>query len=446
MVGLSYPGISQLFVAQLRPPHLAAIAPLSVIDDTIRGTLAPGRHPQHRLRGRRGRRIASTTRSPRPAAARRGRPTASTPATRRASRTRRCTARRPTSSQTIETQQYWTDAIGLPLSPEHFVQQDQRAGVPRRRLAGRADRRLLRQPARPVHRDEGGAGSPRRTAATPIRSIPTVFARWVQFLSIFVAQKVPQQTALTSARRVDDRAARRSARPRRCRPTRSSNVTTLRAGEAAVRDVPARAHPVRERRRRRRRARPRRASKPTSRRGRCRGTTATPWYFGADGTLVDDARRARPAPTRTCTTRRTRTTRRLPADSQSAPWAKLPAFGLEAARGRAPRSRTRPRRSRNDATVIGNASVDLWLKSTAPDTDLQVTITEVRPDGKEMYVQNGWLRASHRALAPDATELRPTHPFTEGRRGAAARRRSSSARASRCSRSRTCSAPARASA
>ncbi len=42
MVGLSYPGISQLFVAQLRPPHLAAIAPLSVIDDTITGTLAPG--------------------------------------------------------------------------------------------------------------------------------------------------------------------------------------------------------------------------------------------------------------------------------------------------------------------------------------------------------------------------------------------------------------------
>ena len=42
MVGLSYPGISQLFVAQLEPPHLAAIAPLSVISDTGRGTLYPG--------------------------------------------------------------------------------------------------------------------------------------------------------------------------------------------------------------------------------------------------------------------------------------------------------------------------------------------------------------------------------------------------------------------
>ncbi len=36
MVGLSYPGISQLYVAATRPPHLAAITPLSVIDDLWR--------------------------------------------------------------------------------------------------------------------------------------------------------------------------------------------------------------------------------------------------------------------------------------------------------------------------------------------------------------------------------------------------------------------------
>ncbi len=42
MVGLSYPGIAQLFVASTRPPSLAAITPLSVYDDTARGTLAPG--------------------------------------------------------------------------------------------------------------------------------------------------------------------------------------------------------------------------------------------------------------------------------------------------------------------------------------------------------------------------------------------------------------------
>ena len=42
MVGISYPGISQLFVGQTQPPHLAALAPLSVIADTFRSTLYPG--------------------------------------------------------------------------------------------------------------------------------------------------------------------------------------------------------------------------------------------------------------------------------------------------------------------------------------------------------------------------------------------------------------------
>ena len=41
MIGISYGGISQLFTAATRPPHLAAITPLSVIDNTIT-TLYPG--------------------------------------------------------------------------------------------------------------------------------------------------------------------------------------------------------------------------------------------------------------------------------------------------------------------------------------------------------------------------------------------------------------------
>ena len=60
-----------------------------------------------------------------------------------------------------------------------------------------------------------------------------------------------------------------------------------------------------------------------------------------------------------------------------------------------------------DHVYIGHGSVDLWLRSTATDADLEVNLTEVRPDGQEHYVQSGWLRASHRALRDDATELRP---------------------------------------
>ena len=57
---------------------------------------------------------------------------------------------------------------------------------------------------------------------------------------------------------------------------------------------------------------------------------------------------------------------------------------------------------------------DLWVNSDLGDTDLEVTISEVRPDGQEMYVQSGWLRASHRALDDaESTALRPVHTHLE---------------------------------
>ena len=65
-----------------------------------------------------------------------------------------------------------------------------------------------------------------------------------------------------------------------------------------------------------------------------------------------------------------------------------------------------------DVVIAGPSSLDLYLRSTAPDTDLQVTLSEVRPDGDETYVQNGWLRASHRKLdraTSTALDPHPTH-------------------------------------
>ena len=65
-------------------------------------------------------------------------------------------------------------------------------------------------------------------------------------------------------------------------------------------------------------------------------------------------------------------------------------------------------RLKKTLVVAGPASLDLWLKSTGTDTDLEATVTEVRPDGQETYVQRGWLRASHRKLDPRrSTVLRP---------------------------------------
>ncbi|MGH9919803.1 MAG: CocE/NonD family hydrolase, partial [Nitrososphaerales archaeon] len=74
----------------------------------------------------------------------------------------------------------------------------------------------------------------------------------------------------------------------------------------------------------------------------------------------------------------------------------------------------------DDTTVIGAGAVDLWVRSSTPDVDLQATISEVRPDGNETFVQNGWIRASERKLSTNSdnifkqpsTELDPVPSFS----------------------------------
>ncbi len=58
-----------------------------------------------------------------------------------------------------------------------------------------------------------------------------------------------------------------------------------------------------------------------------------------------------------------------------------------------------------NTVVVGSGAVDLWVRSSTPDVDLQATISEVRPDGNETFVQNGWIRASERQLAANAHNL-----------------------------------------
>jgi predicted acyl esterase len=73
-----------------------------------------------------------------------------------------------------------------------------------------------------------------------------------------------------------------------------------------------------------------------------------------------------------------------------------------------------------NTTVIGSGAVYLWVRSSTPDVDLQATISEVRPDGNETFVQNGWIRASERKLSTDSnnmfkrlsTTLEPIPTFT----------------------------------
>jgi putative CocE/NonD family hydrolase len=58
--------------------------------------------------------------------------------------------------------------------------------------------------------------------------------------------------------------------------------------------------------------------------------------------------------------------------------------------------------------AYGPASADLWVSVSGADADLQLTLSEVRPDGAEVFVQRGWLRLSNRLL--DAAQSTPLLP------------------------------------
>jgi len=67
-----------------------------------------------------------------------------------------------------------------------------------------------------------------------------------------------------------------------------------------------------------------------------------------------------------------------------------------------------------DTTVIGGGAVNVWVRSATPNVDLQATVSEVRPDGKETFVQNGWVRADERKLdAAKSTALEPVLSLRE---------------------------------
>ncbi len=49
--------------------------------------------------------------------------------------------------------------------------------------------------------------------------------------------------------------------------------------------------------------------------------------------------------------------------------------------------------------------MNLWVESSTPDVDLQATVSEVRSDGNETFVQDGWIRASQRKLATTSENM-----------------------------------------
>jgi hypothetical protein len=57
-------------------------------------------------------------------------------------------------------------------------------------------------------------------------------------------------------------------------------------------------------------------------------------------------------------------------------------------------------------TIVGPATLNLWVRSATPVEDFQATITEVRPSAsEEEYVTSGFLRSSNQKDASDSTSL-----------------------------------------
>lgn len=137
-------------------------------------------------------------------------------------------------------------------------------------------------------------------------------------------------------------------------------------------------------------------------------TTATRWFFGPNGTLTD----AKPTTGDDVADRYfpdidARPMQTIPGQGQSESWQLMPDYDWRPLVDGTAVAYVSPKLDA-DTAMVGTGSVDLWIKANTKDTDLQVTLTEVRADGEETYVQNGWLRASHRKLDPKrSTPLNP---------------------------------------
>jgi predicted acyl esterase len=138
------------------------------------------------------------------------------------------------------------------------------------------------------------------------------------------------------------------------------------------------------------------------------GTKARTWYLGADHKLAD-------APAATAGTdsftwdAKARPLTNFTGDTGSGDnglWTATPPYKwLEPPAGTGVSYMTEP--LKESAAVVG-AGAHLWVRASKPRVDLQATITEVRPDGKETFVQGGWLRGDMRKLDPaKSTPLEP---------------------------------------
>jgi uncharacterized protein len=405
MIGISYGGISQLFVAATDPPDLAAIAPLSVIDNTAT-TLYPGGV----LNTGFGVPYANARDfDAEPASPGHGEPWA-LQRIRGGDRTCRGNQVLHTAAvnevSEVAANRYYIPSFANPLNPDTFVHKirvpvflacqwtDEQTGGHCPELA------------------EHFTGTRLKwftfTNGAHIDSLdPATAVRWYDFLSLFVAQQLPDLTPGLRALAPElyqlamgVSGVQFPADPIEDEPDYASALAAFEAqpsirilfDNGAGSSTPG--APVA-------------GFEQSFARFPLPGTRAVSWYLGPVGVLggsppaergVDAftwSPHARPATDFTGNTG----AGGLWGTSPDYHWTQNPA-------GTALSYITAPLTS--NTAVVGAGALHAWIKASTPDVDLQVTISEVRPDGNETFVQSGWLDASERKLdAAQSTLLEP---------------------------------------
>lgn len=395
MVGLSYPGISQLFVAQTNPPSLNAITPLSVYGDTATGILAPG--------GLLNTGFATSwadqvLRNAEPYGTGWVRQLVDDGDT-------ECDENQQLRGQNVDatakarSQPFYTDEIAGPLDMRNFVGdieaavflssafQDEQTGPSFGDLLGEFD----------------SAESVRQTIFNGLHAdgfAPQVLAEWAAFLDLYVAKEVPANdpaiglltplftqgifggTVALPPSRWTDVATHADALARWESEDPIRILMESGAGGDPYLPVAAWEHSTTQ-------------WPPT-------GTDVQRYQFLADGQLVDkgvDAEGTGVA------------MRPNPDVSQTHWWVGGDIWSnptvewTPQAEGENARFQTAPLTS--DVVMAGTGSVDLWIRSDADNAELEVLLSEIRPDGQEVRVQTGQLEWAYRRLDASSTELQP---------------------------------------
>jgi predicted acyl esterase len=412
MIGISYGGISQLFTAQLNPPSLAAIAPLSVIDNT-QTTLYPG--------GVLNTGFAVSWAQERvhdalPASADGGQAWAYQRIQDGDSICQDNQALHPEAVdliQKVRANSHYVPEVADPLSPVTFVD---RIHMPVYLACQWTDEQTGGHcPTLAEHM----TGTNRKwftfTNGTHIDALdPETFNRWYDFLELYVAHQAPilnaafvrataplvYQEAMGITGVILPRDPVQEQLTYNGALTQFESLKPVRVlfenGAGGLQ--PGLPYPTFER---------------SFDAFPIPGTTARTWYFGADGTLGDAAGTGADSFTWNPAARPLTDFSGDTGSGSGGLWTTAPAYDWRPnPAGTSVSYTTAP--LPQDTTVIGAGLVKAWVKTSVPDVDLQATITEVRPDGKEVFVQSGWLRADERALDPQkSTPLEPVLSLRE---------------------------------